>query len=236
MNRSGTEFEDRIGAAVIRRLTTGVRPSPAPRPPHRSSSRAHYVLIDELLVAEELAGLRQYTLDRQNLFAETRVMHAESGQGELDYSRRRSRVLFEFEPWQSLLTRRVLAAVPFVLARLGRESFPVSRVEAQLTASNDGEFFRPHNDNTHERVRRREITFVYYFFTEPKPFNGGELRLYDGPPLPSGQTPPSFVSITPRQNQVVFFPSNTMHEVRTTYVPSRSFAHSRFTVNGWVHK
>jgi SM-20-related protein len=109
-------------------------------------------------------------------------------------------------------------------------------VEAQLTASNDGEFFRPHNDNAHEALERREMTFVYYFHCEPKGFRGGGLRIYESPlaPVPGIDAP--HATMPPRQNQVVFFPSHLMHEVRPTHVSSRAFADSRFTVNGWLHR
>jgi Rps23 Pro-64 3,4-dihydroxylase Tpa1-like proline 4-hydroxylase len=38
------------------------------------------------------------------------------------------------------------------------------------------------------------------------------------------------------QNQIVFFPSETLHEVLPVECPSGEFADSRFTVNGWLHR
>jgi SM-20-related protein len=124
-----------------------------------------------------------------------------------------------------------------VFRRLGMEPFPVGRVEVQLTASNDGEYFKTHNDNTHNALRSRKLTFVYYFHVEPKAFTGGELRLYD-PRLINGQyiAEPTFREVAPRQNQMVFFSSHLMHEVRPVSCSSQRLQDSRFTVNGWLHK
>jgi Rps23 Pro-64 3,4-dihydroxylase Tpa1-like proline 4-hydroxylase len=46
----------------------------------------------------------------------------------------------------------------------------------------------------------------------------------------------SYQSIEPRQNQIVFFPCSTLHEITPVQCGSRDFADSRFTVNGWLHQ
>jgi Rps23 Pro-64 3,4-dihydroxylase Tpa1-like proline 4-hydroxylase len=81
------------------------------------------------------------------------------------------------------------------------------------------------------------MTFVYFFHREPRQFEGGELRLHDSKnggdhPLSTG----SYQTIVPEQNQIVFFPSSTLHEITPVHCRSRSFADSRFTVNGWLHR
>jgi Rps23 Pro-64 3,4-dihydroxylase Tpa1-like proline 4-hydroxylase len=106
-----------------------------------------------------------------------------------------------------------------------------------LTQSNTGDFFRVHSDNHSAGVRSRAVTFVYYFYREPKPFQGGELQLwgtrYDGDsPIAEGDPE----TISPAQNQVIFFPSDYLHEVRPVNSASGEFADSRFTVNGWLHR
>ena len=57
--------------------------------------------------------------------------------------------------------------------------FPLQQVESQLTASNDGDFYRSHLDTDGRSLDGRAIACVYYFFREPKAFTGGALRLYD---------------------------------------------------------
>jgi SM-20-related protein len=42
--------------------------------------------------------------------------------------------------------------------------------------------------------------------------------------------------IVPQPNQIVFFPCSLLHEITPVECPSRAFADSRFTLNGWLHK
>src|SRR6184192_3632415 len=46
----------------------------------------------------------------------------------------------------------------------------------------------------------------------------------------------NYRNIVPRQNQLVAFPSCLAHEITLVDCPSRAFADSRFTVNGWFHR
>jgi Rps23 Pro-64 3,4-dihydroxylase Tpa1-like proline 4-hydroxylase len=110
-------------------------------------------------------------------------------------------------------------------------------VEAQITASNHGDFFRCHTDNGASDIASRDVTFVYFFHREPRAFHGGELRIYESRPQRDGlRSAPSYHSIIPEQNQMVVFPSCLAHEITPVECPSGLFADSRFTVNGWLHR
>ncbi len=196
-----------------------------------------FLALEEFLVYPELQGLLACVQQRSADFIGTRVMRPDSVEGAVDHEYRKSQVLFEFDEYQKLFADRILSLLPFVLAKLGLDPFRASQVEVQLTASNDGEFFKVHSDNQHERLQRRRLTFVYYFHQEPKRFAGGVLRLYDtrirrGKHIVDG----SFWDIEPIQNQMVFFPSHLRHEVMPVHCPSKKFMDGRFTVNGWVHR
>jgi Rps23 Pro-64 3,4-dihydroxylase Tpa1-like proline 4-hydroxylase len=115
--------------------------------------------------------------------------------------------------------------------------FPISQVEAQITSSNDGDFFHMHSDDGQGPIASRKLTFVYFFHREPCAFAGGELRLHDwvldgNRYLSAG----SYQTIVPRQNQIVFFPCSVPHEITPVKCPSQAFADSRFTVNGWLRQ
>jgi SM-20-related protein len=217
--------------AIVRQCAAPVMDAPPAVP------GTTFLLLEEFLVPQELHQLLAYTLENEQRFRETQVIQAGHEHGNTNRDERRSRALYEFDPIRSMFVERLSAIVPYVFSSFERTPFPVRQVEAQLTATGDGEFFKTHNDNTHELLQRREITFVYYFHREPKPFTGGELRLYEsyreGDRYRPGQ---GFTDIGPQQNQLVLFPSYLMHEVRTTHVPSRMFADSRFTINGWLHR
>jgi Rps23 Pro-64 3,4-dihydroxylase Tpa1-like proline 4-hydroxylase len=194
------------------------------------------VVFDEFLVSEELTGLLDYTLTHSNYFTGTRVISRE-GEGVIDRANRRSRVLMAWSPFHELLANRIGTFFPVVLEKLGWPSFQVGHIETQLTASNHEEFFKTHSDNANVAVRTRELTFVYFFYREPKAFSGGELIVYDTVVKDGYHTPVGpFQVIHPRQNQIVFFPSYCLHEVTTIGCPSRAFADSRFTLNGWLHQ
>ena len=149
---------------------------------------------------------------------------------------RRSLVLDPPADLQQTMIARVRRLMPEVLRGLG-VSFPVGIVECQVTANNDGSYFRVHTDAGDNETRKRELTYVYYFNREPLGYSGGELRVYDdevrNQRLARRDT---FQTIPPAHNSIVFFHARVMHEVTPVVVPSRAFADSRFTVNGWVQR
>jgi len=194
------------------------------------------VVFDEFLVAQEWHGLMEYVLNREPDFTQTHVIGA-GGASIVDYQTRRSRVLFDPGPFQQLFTDRLATFFPHLLTRLCHPEFPVSRVEVQITGTGNQEFFRKHTDNGSADVASREITFVYFFHSEPRKFSGGELRIYDTQSEDGRATSPGTHRVVyPLQNQIVFFPSGCLHEILPVGIPSDGFADRRFTVNGWLHR
>ncbi len=194
------------------------------------------VVFDEFLVAEEWQNLVRYTFDRSNDFDASRVV-ADSGVDRIDSGYRRSRVLFDLNEFRDIFAEQIYAFLPHVFTGLGYPEFPVSNLEIQITATNNGEFFRRHNDNGGVSLDSRLITFVYFFYREPRAFTGGELCLFDTE-LENGEyrTPGPYFQITPVQNQICFFVSEYLHEVLPVQCASNEFMDSRFTVNGWLHR
>ena len=198
---------------------------------------AECVLLDEFLAPAELNALLQDTLQRELEFQVSEVVSPGVAGGSVDYEHRRSRVLLNVGKHQQVVLDRLQACLPRVLARLGRDPFPISRVECQVTASNHGDFFRWHSDNGQEEIASREITFVYFFHREPKQFRGGELRIYDSRWENHMYVPTAnYRAIVPEQNQVVLFTSSLAHEITPVECPGGAFADSRFTLNGWFHR
>jgi len=204
--------------------------------PDHAFAQTPVAIFDEFLVAEEWRNLLGFTLSQMSRFAATQVIGAD-GVGRLDQHYRRSRVLFELGPFHQLFSDRLMTFLPHVLARLHFSWFPVSHLEIQLTATNNGEYFRTHTDNDAGQVSGRTLTFVFFFHREPRGFSGGELKIYDtarnnGHSTASGP----FRLMPPAQNQVIFFDSSCLHEIVPVACPSGDFADSRFTVNGWFHR
>ena len=229
-------------------------PSPTPHPPgfplaQRSESGgvavmdesevrlANCAIFDEFLAPAEVKALLQFALEHESAFQISEVVSPGVPGGSVDYDHRRSLVLMIPGPHQQVVVNRIRSSWPRILQKLGHDTFVASNVEVQMTASNDGDFFRCHSDNGQQQDAAREITFVYFFHREPKKFRGGELRIYDAR-RENGHYVRSdnYHAVIPQQNQLVVFPSSMEHEIAPVECPSRDFADSRFTVNGWFHR
>jgi SM-20-related protein len=199
--------------------------------------RADCVIFEEFLAPAEMNAVLQYAVERESSFLISEVIQPSACAGMISYEERRSRVLMDLGKHHQVIADRIHRCVPRVLEKLSYEPFEVSDIEAQITASNDGDYFRCHTDNGQETSSGREITFVYFFHREPKKFQGGELRIYDSRQEAGGwKALESYRSIIPQPNEIVFFASSLPHEITTLECSSRAFADSRFTVNGWLRR
>jgi Rps23 Pro-64 3,4-dihydroxylase Tpa1-like proline 4-hydroxylase len=198
---------------------------------------AQCVVWDEFLAPQELEELLRFTFENQEKFAASEVVSPDEDHGIVNYEHRRSRVLMKLGHHEERIFERIKSVLPQALHKLGMEDFTITRFEAQITASNDGDFFRFHSDNGSDRVSSRYLTFVYFFHREPKQFEGGELRIHDAR-LKNGAyvSDGTYRTIVPRQNQIVFFPCQLLHEITPVKCPSGHFADSRFTLNGWLRR
>lgn len=198
----------------------------------------HVFVKHDFLTQRELRGLTKYVLEHERDFTPSTVISHEGPESSSDPSYRKSMVLYNLGEYTSLIQDRLYALLPEVLTDFKREPFPISHLDIQVTASNDGDFFKVHQDNSSVEptdIPLREISYVYYFHSEPKAFSGGQLKLYnsqDGAVQNSKKR--TAKTITPRQNTLVLFPSSYDHEVLPVRCASRKFVNSRFTVNGWI--
>jgi SM-20-related protein len=196
----------------------------------QTSNRTH-VLIENFLPPED----HQRVISKA-LLAEASFEPSKVTTGRYDY---RKSVLISEDSDIGPMFRRSIRRVAFAAAQsLGLDLIREpqdSQIECQITAHRDGGFFHAHNDSGSPSTSTRVLSYVYYFRARPNGFFGGELKLYNsrvenGVDLIGND----FHLISPKDNSIVFFPSATWHEVLPTYVPSRVFCDSRFTVNGWV--
>ena len=196
--------------------------------------RAQFVVENKFLSSAKVDEIIHYTLAHELDFGISEVVSS-AGAWVIDVTYRRSRVLMDIGKHEKVIVTHMKAILPLVLKSLQHRVFHISRVDVQITASNHGDFFRIHSDVDEDELASREITFVYFLHSKPKAFRGGELRIYDsrleGAEYVSTGT---YSTVTPKHNQVVFFPSSLMHEVMPVNCPSQSFVDSRFTVNGWI--
>lgn len=112
----------------------------------------------------------------------------------------------------------------------------VRELQISLIAYGDGDYFKPHRDaGTTSVNHRRELTFVYHFFREPRRFEGGELYLYD-----AGLRDEEISAVNactcfePVDNSIIFFPSRALHEVGPIRCASTDPFDRRFAIAGWA--
>ena len=189
-----------------------------------------FVRIDGFLTPAENRELLDYAVENRDQFEASTVMPPVDDM-------RSSKVLNAVgeSKWPAIFANRLKVHLPHLMRTLNIDKFPIGHFEVQLTASNDGDFFKVHLDDGASNTTRK-ITFVYYVNLEPKQFHGGQLLIYAGPqPDPSGQYGDPVEIVEPANNMMVVFSSDIHHEVAIVRCPSEDFAGGRFTINGWVH-
>jgi Rps23 Pro-64 3,4-dihydroxylase Tpa1-like proline 4-hydroxylase len=197
-----------------------------------SADAPGYVWIDDFLTPDENKQLLKYANANEPEFEGSSVTTK-------DKDFRKSKVLFSIKDskWQTIFLDRLKLHLPHISAALDITDFQFDNCEIQLTANNDGDYFKPHADSSqeYEAVANRKITFVYYLHRTPRSYSGGNLLFYHGEPGQSAYDRGSTVTaIKPQNNCLVAFASNRWHEVEMVRCPSEKFPDSRFTVNGWL--
>jgi Rps23 Pro-64 3,4-dihydroxylase Tpa1-like proline 4-hydroxylase len=192
-------------------------------------------IVRDLLSPQEQQGLLDHVLERRQEFEAATIIERGAGSPSVNEKVRRGLSLDGLGRFEGLITERVMEQLEEVRARLRYPAFPLGRIELQATAGGDGDYFRIHSDSDGEDTR--ELTFVHFFFAEPRRFSGGELRVFetdqrDGRLIPTDRSQ----TIVPRGNLAVFFPSRHEHEVLPVRVPSKAFEDSRFSITGWIHR
>lgn len=186
-----------------------------------------YLVRDGFLEEEECDGLFHWALDRADGFGPSilvdRVVEPET---------RSSRSLPDARPLLPLFRRKLMPMLPDLFAALGVPPFDPPQFELQLTAHNDGDYYRPHIDTRRgprDELGVRTISLVHYFSPSPLRFGGGALRIHAFGGSDS-------IDIDPRRNRLVAFPSHARHEVRPVTCTTRRFEDSRFAISCWLRK
>ncbi|MGG6281783.1 2OG-Fe(II) oxygenase [Leptolyngbya sp. AN03gr2] len=177
-----------------------------------------YVRLYSFLSLSERHELLQQTETLQGSF-----VSSITSTGAEDY--RRSTVLYDTAAWRVLMEQKIRPLLFFIFDSLGLPSFEPEEFELQLTSHSEGGFYLWHTDNGTDNVKRRRLTFVYYFWNEPKSFAGGNLEI---------QTETGVEKIEPINNSIVFFDSGLLHQVTLVQATTERQSHLRMTLNGWL--
>jgi Rps23 Pro-64 3,4-dihydroxylase Tpa1-like proline 4-hydroxylase len=193
-----------------------------------------YHRILDFLTIHELNDLLKFSIANEHRFKPSTIRRGAINV--ISPQQRVSVALREFGAMKNVLFARMTAIVPRLIAELRVTAFVPTKVELELVAHGDHAFFKRHIDTSTgadaKEKSARLISAVYYFYSEPKAFAGGALRLYRFGKVDSAD---DFIDIQPKQNSLIAFPSWASHEVLPIICPSKRFSDSRFAVNCWVH-
>jgi SM-20-related protein len=134
---------------------------------------------------------------------------------------RSSLVLYDLKEWRSIFEQKLSAVLPAVFESIEIDPFIPSQIEMQLTSHGDGNFYKWHSDNGSHDVSDRVLTYVYYFWHEPKMFRGGHLEF-------------EHEEFAPINDGIVFFPSSWQHQVTPVQLSSDIPLFRRHSINGWI--
>jgi SM-20-related protein len=206
-----------------------------PLPPH--------VQLRDFLPASAHQELLSWVRTQPAIFSTAKVIgEATESKGVVDPSIRVALTSSEIGPLRSALEVHFWSSIPVLEQALGMRLNDVS-VELELAAHGNGAHYQAHLDIAVGEGRRtvgaapgedRVLSAVYYFYSEPKAFSGGELRLYSlDVRSASSLENAKYIDLAPLQNSLVAFPSWAMHEVRPISCPSESWPDYRFALNCW---
>jgi len=189
-----------------------------------------HVVMPGALDPSFCASLLSHAIGGQSRSHPGRVAGASSGGDLVDRDVRQVTVVHGSGEIRAAFVRLVEGWLPNVRASLGMRPALHGEIEVSIVAYGDGDRYVRHIDTYTGPAASgppREITFVGYFFREPRRFTGGALRLFDV----RGR---EHVDIDPACGLVTAFPSWLPHEVLPVACPNGDFADSRFAVNIWV--
>jgi len=185
-----------------------------------------YLFFEEVFERKLVENLLEDVTQHCTEFYPTRYKWRRSSPFDLRLSQ------YMFEPLRLMLFQLFDPACDF----LHIPRFKIGKFGMTAAALQNGGEFPLHRDSEPypDRSFLRSLTFVYYFFSEPKQFSGGDLILY-GAEKPVGE-PKNFEVFEPKTNSLLLFPSRHYHEVTALQANTSDFAHSRFTLRGSFHR
>ena len=194
-----------------------------------------YALFEDFLPPERHREVLDFALARKAEF-ERAMVGGDDSEWKIEPEARIAQAAYEVAPLRGWFMPLLQTRLPEVLHRLDMPPFDVGELELQLTAYNDGEYYKTHADRDEAGLVKRQLTFVYYFHRAPKAFEGGDLLLYDGDAAANLFSQHHFTRVTPVDNRLIFFPSSAQHEVSLVRCASGAYEDGRFTLNGWVNR
>jgi SM-20-related protein len=197
--------------------------------------RCPHIVIENFLGGDAASRMLLYAEEQRGEFKPATVYNRETRVERLNLESRQCLRLEGVGPFKTTLKAAITAVLPAATAALRILGQAGQDLEFEMCAYGDGAFITPHID-TSVAAPRRVLSCVYYFFADPRGFEGGLLRLFGwpNPSSPAGQA--SSVDIAPQRDSLAIFPSTLQHEVTPVICPSGAWRDYRMSVNCWVHR
>lgn len=195
-----------------------------------------YFVVDDFLSPSEADQVSEHIVSRAAQFEDATIslytnQHSSTPVPQL----RRSRVLNVIAEIMPLFLPKLEKIQPRFATDLRMPKLALKKLECQITAHGDGDFFNTHIDNGLPDIAHRRISYVYYIHREPKQFRGGTLRFYNTLLENGANNCGRHASdYDPARNSLIVFPSHCHHEVTPITLNSSALADQRLTVNGWL--
>ena len=220
---------DNPQAQALLEILSG-RPEPRQWQPEQSRP-SPYLLADDILDEAESSALWAMLAARRGEFRPAGV-YVDSGPGHIDTRIRKALRMPAGADVGALLLPKARALIDRhdLIRRFALPPIRRKGVELNIASSGQGCHFQPHRDSTGAQSHRT-LTFVYYLFREPRRFQGGDLLLRDDEE--GGEPRLGYSRYIPRNNSMILFPSDRLHQVLPVTCASDDPLDGRLTVHGW---
>lgn len=150
------------------------------------------------------SGLINYCIDNKDAFTDAMLGFSREEMA-INTNYRICKINNDLGPYKTIFENVISDNFNDFCEKLKIMPFKINGIELQIAAHGDGAFFKQHID-THTELqnnsKNRVISAVYYFFNEPKQFEGGELVLH---PFSFMDGDDNSVTFSPMNNSLIIW-------------------------------
>lgn len=193
-----------------------------------------FIQLKHCFGEETIDGLLQYVDKNKNAFKQAGI----GTNGTIDPNKRKTLYLENLGKFHGIFQKQIEKDYANVAKRFGISAFSPSRIEYKITNHSDNHFFNVHRDDGFpgNQSDQRVISFVFYFYLNPKHFTGGDLLFFDTDSSESRYRNYLFTRILCERNCLTYFPSKYFHCVDVVNQKSDNFLNGRFAVTGHIRR
>ena len=203
----------------------------------RPAFRSPVLCIDDFLAEDDAQRFLQECIDLKKIYMPAKVFDGPNAT-KIDQNYRKNEVVylddvFRTAPQRSdilrIMKKKIWTEECRKLWHDGYYIFDIINYstweEAVISRYGNCNFYRKHQDTRRDHITYRLVTLVYYVNRIPEQFTGGSLILWEGD---------ESLTIEPKHNRAVVFPSFILHEVENVRMNSEKWEDGRFSLNYWI--